>query len=518
MKTLTAARDERAVWVVLGAFVLVTVFFVNLFPPQRGGEFSQSPNEFSRFDLVVSMAERGTFAIDRELARFGDHEDKSSFGGHFYSNKAPGLSFAALPFYLLYRSLLGSALAARPQAIFFLVRLSTVSSACFVALYFLSRRLRSVSGESGAAAAVLFAVAFGTPFLIYARSFFSHAWTASLIYLAFEWLHPLDGRKPRLLWAGFFAGWAVLSEYPVALLAAVLLADAVHRRGVKGGALFLAGALPAAALLGFYDARCFGGVFELSSRHESYRGYTALSRSSFVGFGLPSPRIAWSYLFSPSRGVLFQSPFFVLLPAAFWSSALRSLSWRRARNVSAAGLALFFVAMCGYENWHGGWALGSRYLLPAVLLASWPLSSVARPGGSAFARWYFAIAASFAAAYFFLSGSTFWFLPREPENTLRFYSGFWLSRGWITPTLAGSGWLALTLPLAATIAAAVAAFRPFFRDAGRAVLALAGGALLCGLLFLGPPPRGRFGDRLTRARLLEGFTSLDLGLDELRRR
>ena len=516
---LSADNDKRAVTVVLGAFVLVTVFFVNLFPPQRGGEFSQSPNEFSRFELVVSMAEHGTFSIDRELAEFGDHEDKSTFGGRFYSNKAPGLSFAALPFYLLYRPLLGPARPDRHQAMFYLLRVSTVSLSCVIALVFFSRRLKGVTGRHGAAAAVLFAVAFGTPFLVYARSFFSHAWTASLLYLAFEFLNPLEGRRSCPLAAGFLAGWAVLSEYPVALLAAILLVNAVRRDGAKGGALFVAGAIPSAALLGFYDLRSFGGVFELSSRHEAYREYGRLARSSLLGFGVPRPEIAVSYLFSPSRGVIFQSPFFLFLPFALLSSRLGHSRWRLARNVSAAGLILFFLAMCGYENWHGGWALGSRYLVPSLLLAAWPLASATGRDGSAGTRWLFTIAAGYAASYFFLSGATFWFLPREPGNTLRFYSGYWLSRGWTTPTLAGSGWIAVVLPLLATAAAALAAFHALFGQSGRAVLALAGGALFCGLLFFGAggDPRGAFEGRLTRARLLESFTALDPSRTELKK-
>jgi hypothetical protein len=359
---------------------------------------------------------------------------------------------------------------------------------------------------------VLFAIAFGTPLLVYARSFFSHAWVASLVYLAFELMEGAQRERGVLAFAGLLAGWAVLSEYPAAILAAVLLVACFRRH--RGRAVwFAAGALPAAALLGFYDARCFGGILELSSRHEAYGEFTRLSRAALFGFGPPSFRVAWAYLFSPSRGVVFQSPFLLLLPAAFFSRELAGSRWRFARNVSAAALAVFFLAMCGYENWHGGWALGSRYLVPVVLLAAWPLAEI-RGAGS---RWYLAIAASAAASYFLLSGSTFWFLPREPANTIRFYSGFWLSRGWITPNLAGSAWVSLAVPVAATAAAGAAAFLPVFSDGGRTLLALSAGALACALLFVGPAPRGAFDDRLTRARLLESFTPLDPDRIELRK-
>src|SRR6185369_10768832 len=130
--------------------------------------------------------------------------------------------------------------------------------------------------------------------------------------------------------------------------------------------------LPPAAVLGLYDAACFAGPFDLSSAHEWYQPFSKLSRHKFFGFALPSPRIALELLVSPSRGALAQSPFFLFLPLALAGAATRD----RARRVSLAAAGLLFVAMCAYENWHGGWSLGARYLLPALFFAAWPLAEV----------------------------------------------------------------------------------------------------------------------------------------------
>ncbi len=495
---------DRALLLVLAAFAFVTVYVVNLFPRFR------NPNEFSRYELVVSMAERGSVSIDAELKEFGDHEDKSVFGGHFYSNKAPGLSFAALPVYELLRPVLGPARPGHFAAMFFGLRLLTVSAACLAALLLLARRLRRSCADPRMAPLILFAVAFGTPFLVYARSFFSHAWTASLLYIALELLD----RERRAGWAalaGLLAGWAVLSEYPAALAAAVLGFLALRRGRARAG-FFAAGAIPTAVLLGLYNRACFGGVFELSSRHEAFQAYTALARERLFGFQWPSAAIAVRYLFSASRGVLFQSPFFVLLPAAAASPALRG----RARLASLTAVALTFVAMCGYENWHGGWALGSRYLVPVLLLAAWPLAGVGEADGGAPAKLFFAVAAAYAAAYFFLSGSTFWCLPHVPALGVRFYTGYWLSRGWAAPTLAGSSLPAQLPVLLATGAAAAAAFGAAIRDRGRALLVAAGGVLAFALLFAGPAPRGDFGSRLVRAMILDRDSDVDPRRVELR--
>jgi hypothetical protein len=369
---LDTETPRRSAVAVLAAFAFVSAFCVNLFPRERAGELAQSPNELSRYELVVSIVDRGSLSIGPELARFGDHEDKSVFRGRFFSNKAPGLSFAGVPVYAAVRRLTGPADPGNATTVFFLVRLLTVTLAVVVALAVFARRLER-SGAGRWTAAILFAVAFGTPLLVYGRSFFSHAWTASLLYLSFECLHPAVEKWWHSPLAGLLAGWAVLSEYPAAIVAAILFVDAVWRRPWRRGAAFVLGALPTAILLGWYDAACFAGPFDLSSAHEWYQPFSKLSRHKLFGFALPSPLVAVRYLFSPSRGILFQSPFFLFLSAALAGR------WRdRAARVSMAAVAALFVAMCAYENWHGGWALGARYLLPVALLAAWPLGFGAR--------------------------------------------------------------------------------------------------------------------------------------------
>ena len=57
--------------VVLLAFAFLTLYFTGVFPPFA------NPNELSRLQAVVAMAEWKTFSIDRAVAELGDHEDKA---------------------------------------------------------------------------------------------------------------------------------------------------------------------------------------------------------------------------------------------------------------------------------------------------------------------------------------------------------------------------------------------------------------------------------------------------------
>jgi hypothetical protein len=50
--------------------------------------------DVSRFGLTQSIALHGSLRIDRYNAQT---QDKSLYRGHWYSDKAPGISFLALP-------------------------------------------------------------------------------------------------------------------------------------------------------------------------------------------------------------------------------------------------------------------------------------------------------------------------------------------------------------------------------------------------------------------------------------
>src|SRR6201997_1909472 len=147
---------HRKASILLGAVIFLSFFYF-----YEGGGWNQN----SRFDLLRAIVERHTLQID---AYHENTQDKAHFRGHYYSDKAPGLVFLAVPF----------ALAARPglrivgidpdsaRGEFWLsysvtawaVALPTALAG--VCLYFLA--LRFGGSFTGAAFAVI-ALALGTP-------------------------------------------------------------------------------------------------------------------------------------------------------------------------------------------------------------------------------------------------------------------------------------------------------------------------------------------------------------------
>jgi hypothetical protein len=443
------AAKARAWRVTLAVFAFTAIYFTGFFPP------SNNPNELSRIEAIVAFVDHGTFAIDAPLKRFGDHEDKSFYGGHYYSNKAPGLIFSGIAVYRLLRIFVAEPGTATAPA-FVLVRLLTVSLVSFFALSRLARRLSRKPFRDGQGIVTL-AVALGTPFLFYARSLFSHAWTAALLFLAWDSVLSSEERPERnggrLALAGLLAGWAMISEYTVALVV-LLLGIRVFAGGRFPAALrFCLGALGPLGLLLLYDSLCFGSPWSLSSAHEASPAFAAAADHGLFGIGPPNVRAVLGLLFSPSRGLILFSPFWLwAVPGfiAWWRSEIA----RRDCAFAAAAAGLSLIILSGYPQWEGGFCLGSRYLVPLTFFPALALPFAVRSRPS---RWLFLAAVSFSVAHLFLLTASWPYIPRDmpwPAANMAWWS---ISRNWAAPNLGHSLGIppiwSLLLPALATAAA-----------------------------------------------------------------
>ena len=219
----------------------VTFFSFSYF--YEGGGWNQN----SRFDLLRAIVERGTLQID---AYQENTEDKVPFNGHFYSDKAPGLVFLAVPVALVVRPVLRAAgfdLQSPRGVLWFSYAVSAGAVALPTALagiwlYFLGLRLGSSS--TGAAFATM-VMCLGSPIWAWASLFWAHALVgACLVFALAAALRLRENNRPRadIVWAlavGFAAGWATVTEYPAAPASAMLAFLALSQvwpRG-RGGAM-----------------------------------------------------------------------------------------------------------------------------------------------------------------------------------------------------------------------------------------------------------------------------------------
>jgi hypothetical protein len=279
---------------------------------------------------------------------------------------------------------------------------------------------------------------------------------------------------------------------------------------------FVAGAAIPLGLLLAYQALCFGSPFVPSYAREAYPAYAELAHRHFLGFGPPSARVALDYLFHPARGILLFSPFFLWAGPGF-ARWLRSKRERVDGVFVLAAAVVSFLVLTGYPNWHGGWSLGSRYLLPLVFLTAAALPFAL---GSSLSRGLFAAAVAFSAGCHALATLSWPNFPLDLSFPPANGSAWFLARGWVAPNVGGAFGLAPAVSILIAAGATTLAFL-FALSAARPLAPNAPAALLVGLaplvVLLLRPPGLSYPARLLRAAIYGDYSGLDPNHEELRR-
>src|SRR5204862_7821269 len=166
-----------------------------------------------------------------------------------------------------------------------------------------------------AAAAVAFAYAFATLAFPYATLFYAHQLVAALLLGGFALIfgaraQPGGPAAGRLVLVGLLLGYAIASEYPVALIAGVLglYAAAVTRPWTRLVWLTVGAALPLLGLAA-YQWAAFGGPLTVA-----YAGSMDPNRQGGLWLGItpPQARILAKVLFSVERGLVHHTPWLAL--------------------------------------------------------------------------------------------------------------------------------------------------------------------------------------------------------------
>lgn len=325
-------------------------------------------------------------------------DDQILIDGRWYSSKAPGTSLLGVPPYAVF-STLGRLIAPKHPVVAngvahltILVTVGIPSALAGVALY---AWLVAVGVGTGAAFLGTASVFLGTHFFPYATMFFGHSLAGALAFLSFYllWKVRQDHAQGvssgwKVLYAGLLVSAAVLTEYPLAMLAGLLTLYLLSVRPNRAELIqWAAGAAVGIGVLLLYNQLAFGHPFSVS-----YLNYASSSHNTFpvhsqgVG-GVTAPK--WSILkeiiWGDARGIVWFAPIVVWwLPAVFYSFWKRRDLWRETLLVLLGGI--FFLAFnAGYGDsiryWGGANSAGPRHLVPmmpflglviGLMLAAWP--------------------------------------------------------------------------------------------------------------------------------------------------
>jgi len=349
---------------VLALVALAALPVVNVSNPQDG----------TRYELTRHLVLHHSLTVEPTLF------DRSVYGGRTYSDKAPGVSFLAVPAYMVERAA-GAARAPRGweregDLSLWGIRLAT-SGLLFLGTVFLLGRAaeRLVTGTGAATAAVFGTATLAAPL---APTLFEQDAAAFWAFAGF--LLAWRQRGPwRLALAGLALGIGVLFDYAVGLAVLAVGAYAAVGAGRRAGWLLL-GLVPPALALGAYDRAAFGSPFHLSYRYVANR-YAEGQHRGFFGIGVPTLDGLRDVLFV-DRGLLVLSPVLAAAALGLW------LMWRRGYGGEAAVAAVvtvgFVVADAGYFLPYGGNSPGARFAATALpfLLLGLPFALLRFPRGT----------------------------------------------------------------------------------------------------------------------------------------
>lgn len=377
-------RSSRATG--LGFLIALLVLLIQL--PFFGSPINA--NNSTRMMLTMSLVEDGSTEIDRwhDLTM-----DKALHGEHYYSDKAPGMSFLSVPSYAALRAVgmaTGVDVALLPSeggpsvdpkvrllAFRVIVLLSSglLTAIGAVALFHVARAMSRGDGRVGVVTALMFSAA--TPVLGWSVNFFGHAGAAASLVVAFaaafflgDKKGPSRARRTLLaICAGAFLGLAVTVEYTSAPAVALVGGYGIFRVLAHGPrealrliGFALVGGLLCLVPLAVYHTVSFGGPFKVG--YSNLVGWEGMDEG-FHGLTLPDPVVLFQLIFGPYRGILWLSPILVFVPVG--AVMLYSQGRYRAEMLLASlVIAYYFLLNASYYYWDGGWSAGPRHVTAAI--------------------------------------------------------------------------------------------------------------------------------------------------------
>lgn len=392
---VVAGRPERA-WIrspYLLLFLLLLTAYGYTFP--RWADWNQN----SRFNLTRAIVEQRTLRIDAYVANTGDY---ALIDGHAYTDKAPGMSLMAVPVHALAQVVrpfgpgwLAERLGANEAfaqtlnpdgagtsaervyiaASLYLAVLACVALPAALMGVMLARMVERASGCRTAGVLAAAIVGLATPVFTYSQAFYGHIPAAACLVGALAALVLSEARPSdrRLLLVGFLLGLAVLIEYPSAVAGFPIALYALYLAGRRAVLLGVAGALGPLAVLALYDMLAFGTPLPVGYEHSAL--WQEQHQQGFLSLTRPTVDALWGLTGGSFRGLFFIAPVLLLaLPGCILGLAQRET--RGVTLVVAAAFAGMLLFAASSVMWWGGFAVGPRYILPAVPLLTLPLGFV----------------------------------------------------------------------------------------------------------------------------------------------
>lgn len=358
-------------------------------------------NQVARYNQTRAIVLRGTLYSDG-VGYISD--DQLQINGHTYSSKAPGTSLLGVPPFVVFHGLGWLAGPKNPvvqNMVAHLTTIVTVGVPCALMGVALYAVLVGMGVSASAALLTMLGLTLGTHFFPYATMYFGHSLAAAFGFLSFYLLWQVKQLKLRaeeserqVLWAGLLTSAAVVTEYPLVMLAGWLSLYLLSLKPTKRELWqWATGGAAGVGLLLIYNTLTFGNPLALS-----YLNYARSDRNSFPvhseglgGVTLPRWDILKEILWGETRGLVWFAPVVVLfIPGFVWLWVRRRNLWREGLLVGLTVLS-FLLFNAGYGSsiryWGGANSAGPRHLVPMLPFAALAVGLLIQTAPVAWGGW-----------------------------------------------------------------------------------------------------------------------------------
>jgi hypothetical protein len=376
--SIQSQKNKWLIYIAIFFFVniLLSSYFIDIWP---------TPNCVSRALPVLTFSEDRTLKIDK----YADFTlDKSKVGEHFYSDKAPLLTFCMIPLYELIKCFdldLVNDDAGKNYPVYigyhigkgdlrdsmnpWLIPILIVGGFIFGSLPFALIVMLSFAAlhkVKPSVSPVLMAMLawYGSFIFVFSGTFFNHVFSGFLLLLSFILI-----KRNNYFLSGLALGLSFLSEYTVIVAAPFwLICIWIKEKGFRQPLIFSAGILPSILFIAIYNWLITGYPWTMLNAYHAAGEFQALHHN--YGFSLPSFKALWGLSFSGWMGLFNFAP--VLYCVALYIILALIKNKKLLLPLETNCLALFgitfFLTISSFFTWWGGWSYGPRYLIALAVL------------------------------------------------------------------------------------------------------------------------------------------------------
>jgi hypothetical protein len=335
-------------------------------------------NGNSRFDLIFAAVQEGHLYIDTYHEQEDDQTiDQAYFDGHYYSDKAIGPSVVGTIFYIPMSWMqhfihLPNQRTVKMILTFLVIGIPSAAAGSFLyilSMYWSQSRLKAFL--------VTAAVSLGTMYFPYSVVFFSHQFTSSLLFCAFFMIYLIKEKPERMrngyvFLIGSLLGWALISEYPAAVIILALIGyyfSVIGRPSIRRLLSLLilpmlGGLIPIFLQL-VYNRLCFGNFLSIGYENLANPYFNSAMQQGLMGIHRPNLHALFYMTFHPTLGLFWESPV-LLLSILGAVLLLRNRLYRNEAILAVWVICSYIVILSGYYMWWGGYALGARHIIPIL--------------------------------------------------------------------------------------------------------------------------------------------------------